>query len=111
MGFIFNEVIMETVDELMKIIDDSIDDEYWIAKNTKRCLLNQYWDLENVPGYVVEIYDRDNEKDHLFIADKPRSYLHKFTTELDSFHLPTCVWLTRWSDKKLEVDMEIGFFI
>jgi hypothetical protein len=47
----------------------------------------------------------------VFIADKPRSYLHKFTTELDSFHLPTCVWLTRWSDKELEVDMEIGFFI
>lgn len=46
------------VDELMKIIDDSLDDEYWIAKNPKRCLLNQYWNLENVPGYVVEIYDR-----------------------------------------------------
>lgn len=45
------------------------------------------------------------------VVGKPRSYLHKFTTELDSFHLPTCVWLTRWSDKELEVDMEIGFFI
>lgn len=47
----------------------------------------------------------------VFIADKPRSYLHKFITELDSFHLPPCVWLTRWSDKDLKVDMEIGFFI
>lgn len=53
---------METAEELMKIIDDSLDDEYWIVKNPKRCLLNQYWDLEEVPGYVVEIYDRDNEK-------------------------------------------------
>lgn len=84
---------METVDELMKIIDDSLDDEYWIAKNPKRCLLNRYWNLEEVPGYVVEIYDRDNEKDHLFIADKSNEdylhdgllYLRKHTLVVDAY--------------------------
>lgn len=95
MGFIFNEVIMETVDELMKIIDDSLDDEYWIAKNPKRCLLNQYWNLENVPGYVVEIYDRDNEKDHLFIADKSNEdYLHDGSAVFDKTYFSgRCLWV------------------
>lgn len=100
MGFIFNEVIMETVDELMKIIDDSIDDEYWIAKNPKRCLLNQYWDLENVPGYVVEIYDRDNEKDHLFIADKEDSInLHNGWSLLRDRSMPDILWFKEPYDR------------
>lgn len=86
-------------------------------------LLNEKFKVEGKPrrvhysygkipdsGIAVEIKNFDSGC-VVFIADKPRSYLHKFTTELDSFHLPTCVWLTRWSDKELEVDMEIGFFI
>lgn len=100
MGFIFNEVIMETVDELMKIIDDSLDDEYWIAKNPKRCLLNQYWNLENVPGYVVEIYARDNEKDHLFIADKEDSVnFHNGLSMLNDRSMPNILWFKELYDR------------
>lgn len=61
----------------MKIIDDIIEDEYWTAKNIRRCVLNEFWSLKDVPGYFVEIYDRDNEKDLLFIADKSNEdYFH-----------------------------------
>ena len=60
---------METADELIKIINDTIDNEYWIAKNHRRCVLNEFCSLRDVPGYLVEIYDRNNEKDLLFIAD------------------------------------------
>lgn len=44
---------METADELIKIINDTIDNEYWIVKNPRRCVLNEFWSLTNVPGYVV----------------------------------------------------------
>ena len=53
---------METLEELMKIINDIIDGKYWTAKNPKRCVLNEFWELSNVPGSFVEIYDRENEK-------------------------------------------------
>lgn len=68
---------METLDELMKIIDDIIDNEHWTAKNPRRCVLNEFWSLRDVPGCFVEIYDRNNEKDFLFIADKyNEEYFH-----------------------------------
>lgn len=86
---------METLEELMKVIDDNIDDEYWVAKTLKRCVLNNYWDLINVPGYVVEIYDRHKEKDHIFIADKHNEeYFHDCT---NVFKIPCfkyrCLWV------------------
>lgn len=53
---------MRTAEELMKMIDDNIDDEYWIAPYIpKKCVLNNYWDLVDIPGYVVEIYARNKE--------------------------------------------------
>lgn len=86
---------METADELIKIINDSIDNEYWIAKNPRRCVLNEFWSLTNVPGYVVEIYDRDNEKDHLFIADKPNEdYFHDGSAVFGRYNFKgRCLWV------------------
>lgn len=45
----------------------------------------------------------------VFISDEPRNYYHKWTTELNSSHLPCCVWLTSKSDKDL--DIKSGFYI
>lgn len=109
---------METVGELLKVIRKNTDTDFVKVSGTpKRCVLNEVYDLVNVPGYFVEFWYPDYDYgDSIFISDiENPMYFHNapslFTTELDSFHLPTCVWLTRWSDKELEVDMEIGFFI
>ena len=45
----------------------------------------------------------------IFISDEPRSYYHKWTTELKSEHLPNCVWLTVKQDSQLGLDK--GFLI
>ena len=56
---------METPEELREIINTALDNEYWTAPNIpKKCVLHQCYDLVNLSGYITEIYDRDNEKDH-----------------------------------------------
>lgn len=101
---------METLDELMKIINYSLDNEYWIAKNPKRCVLNEYWELTNVPGYVVVIYDRDNEKDFLFIADdrqRKAIYSYGFIVERSELLARRCLLL---EDKDIRIT-EKGLWI
>lgn len=39
----------------------------------------------------------------VFLSDNERDYVHKWTMELDSEHLPLCVWLTRYSDSALSI--------
>ena len=45
----------------------------------------------------------------IFISDEPRSYYHKWSSELNSRHLPNCVWITSKSDSNLGLIK--GFFI
>lgn len=86
---------METLDELMKIINDIIDGKYWTTKNPKRCVLNEFLELSNVPGSLVEIYDRDNEKDLLFIADKSNEdYFHNGSDVFEKDYFSSrCLWV------------------
>lgn len=79
----------------MKIIDDIIEHEYWTAKNPRRCVLNEFWGLIDVPGYLVEIYDRDNEKDLLFIADKTNEdYFHSASDVFEKYYFEgRCLWI------------------
>lgn len=58
-------------------------------------------------GILVEL--RKFSTTRIFISDEPRSYYHKWSSELNSMHLPNCVWLTSKSDSKLGLDK--GFFI
>lgn len=58
-------------------------------------------------GILVEL--RPLSTTRIFISDEPRSYYHKWASELNSMHLPACVWLTSKSDSKLGLDK--GFFI
>ena len=101
---------MESVEELMKVIDDSIDDGYWTAKNPKRCVLNEFWSLRDVPGYVVEIYDRNNEKDFLFIADKTNEYyFHDGSAVFDKIYFSgRCLWVF---EHEITLTPIGGFFI
>lgn len=101
---------METVDELMKILDDIINNEYWTFKTPMRCVLNQYYCLYNIPGYSVEFFDNDGESELLFIADTP---------EEDLFHYGGFIFETKYfKDRCLWIDEDDititpigGFFI
>lgn len=68
-----------------------------------------YFSYEEIPdrGIIVELKPFNTTR--IFISDEPRSYYHKFSSELKSQHLPKCVWLTSKSD----IDLKIikGFFI
>lgn len=87
---------METAEELKEIINTALDNEYWIVPNVpKRCVLNQCYDLVNISGYVAEIYDTDNEKDLLFIADEPNEdYLHDGSAVFEvTWFKGRCFWV------------------
>lgn len=76
----------------MKIIDNNLDGYFWKVMNPKRCVLNRYCDVYNISGYVVEIIDRNFDKELLFIADIPDGtmfhdgvYLIQFVLKKDAF--------------------------
>ena len=60
-------------------------------------------------GIVVELSEAGFSPKLVFLSDNQRSYFHKWTMELDSEHLPPCVWITRYSDSSLSIID--GFFI
>lgn len=60
-------------------------------------------------GIVVEFSEAGFSPRLVFLSDKQRSYFHKWEMELDSAHLPSCVWITRYSDSALSIID--GFFI
>ena len=106
-GFIFEGINMEKHQEEYL---DLLDNKFKIVGSYKRATLKRARDKIDI-GIAVEIKNFGDSGIVVFIADNPRNYLHKFATELDSEHLPPCVWLTRWSDKDLELHLDKGFFI
>lgn len=54
-------------------------------------------------GIVVELSEAGFSPKLVFLSDNQRSYFHKWEMELDSEHLPRCVWLTRYSDPALSI--------
>ena len=54
-------------------------------------------------GIVVELSEAGFSPKLVFLSDNQRSYFHKWSVELDSEHLPLCVWLTRYSDSALSI--------
>ncbi len=54
-------------------------------------------------GIVVELNYDSFSPNLVFISDKPRNYFHKWQMELESDHLPLCVWITRYSDTALDI--------
>lgn len=54
-------------------------------------------------GIVVELSESGFSPRLVFLSDNERDYFHKWTMELDSEHLPPCVWLTRYSDSALSI--------
>ena len=54
-------------------------------------------------GIVVELSDSRFNTRLVFLSDNEGDYFHKWSMELDSEHLPPCVWLTRYSDPYLSI--------
>lgn len=86
---------METLEELIKRIEDNLDDCFFTVENLKRCVLNQYFDLWNITGYFVEIFDGNFDRGLLFIADIPDSTMfhhgsHVFGTRCFENR---CLWI------------------
>lgn len=101
-GCIFEGVKMEKhQEEYIKLIDE----KFGVKSKPRRA----YYEYRNTPdrGIIVEIEPLSITR--IFISDEPRSYYHKWSAQLDSGHLPTCVWLTRYSDSALSIID--GFFI
>ena len=60
-------------------------------------------------GIVVELMMGKFNSRLVFISDTPRKYFHTWSMELPSEHLPPSVWITRYTDRDLEVVK--GFYI
>lgn len=45
----------------------------------------------------------------IFLSNTQREYFHRWSMELPSEHLPTCVWITRYTDKDLSFVK--GFYV
>lgn len=54
-------------------------------------------------GVVVELSNSGFSPSLVFLSDKERIYFHKWRIELDSEHLPRCVWITKYSDRNLSI--------
>lgn len=101
-GCIFEGVKMEEHQkEYIKLLDEKFG-----VKGKPRRAYYEYMDKPD-RGIIVELEPLPITR--IFISDEPRSYYHKWSTELDSMHLPDCVWLTSKSDSQLGLDK--GFFI
>ena len=105
-GSIFEELCMEKhQEEYIKLLKD----RFVINNIYQRVTYKRVKDRVDI-GIAVEVKNLDTGKVFaVFIADNPRKYLHKFASELESEHLPPCVWLAKISDKELEIHK--GFFI
>lgn len=101
-GFIFEGIKMkEHQKEYIKLLDE----KFGVKGKPRRA----YYEYYNTPdrGIIVELEPLPVTR--IFISDEPRSYYHKWSSELNSMHLPDCVWLTSKSDSSLCLDK--GFFI
>nr|DAW09273.1 MAG TPA: hypothetical protein [Caudoviricetes sp.] len=58
---------------------------------------------------MVELHGYDTNSRLIFLADNQMECFHRLTSELDSEHLPCCVWITRYTDNYL--DIHRGFYI
>lgn len=101
-GCIFEGIKMkEHQKEYIKLLDE----KFGVKGKPRRA----YYEYYNTPdrGIIVELEPLPVTR--IFISDEPRSYYHKWSTQLDSGHLPSCVWLTSKSNSQLSLDK--GFFI
>lgn len=98
-GFIFEGINMEKhQEEFIKLIDEKFD----ISVKPRIATYKRYRDTID-SGVVVELSNGGFIPRLVFLSDNPRKYFHKWSMELESEHLPNCVWITRYSDPALSI--------
>ena len=98
-SFIFEEIGMEKhQEEYIKLLDDRFN----IVGEPRIATYKKHRDTI-YRGIVVEVDEPGFIPRLVFLADKPSEYFHKWSMELDSEHLPPCVWLIRYSDPYLSI--------
>lgn len=98
-SFIFERIKMkEHQNEFLKLLDE----KFGVVGKPRRA----YYSYGRVPdrGIIVELEPLPVNR--IFISDEPRSYYHKWSTELKSEHLPNCIWITSKSDRGLGINKE-----
>ena len=77
-----------------------LDEKFGVVGNPRRAC----YSYSTIPdrGILVELEPLSVTR--IFISDEPRSYYHKFTSELNSEHLPSCIRITSKSDNDLNLD-------
>lgn len=98
-GCIFEGVKMEKhQEEYIKLIDE----KFGVKGKPRRATYKRRRDTID-SGIVVELSDSGFSPRLVLLSDNERDYFHKWAMELDSKHLPPCVWLTRYSDPALSI--------
>lgn len=98
-GFIFEEVKMEKHQEkYLELIEERFD----ITVKPRIATYKRHRGTID-SGIVIELSESGFSPRLVFLSDNERNYFHKWAMELDSEHLPTCVWLTRYSDSALSI--------
>ena len=92
---------MTNIEKVVKALQDK---KYTITHYPTR----GYIEIEDVGykkfyGSVVELSDSGFNPRLVFLSDNEGGYFHKWSMELDSEHLPPCVWLSRYSDPYLSI--------
>lgn len=90
--------------EYLKLIEERFD----ITVKPRIAIYKSNRDVIN-SGIVVELSDSEFNHRLVFLSDNEGDYFHRWSMELDSEHLPPCVWLTLKSDKNL--DIKSGFYL
>ena len=86
-----------------------ISEKFKINGKPKRAIYKR-WENTIDSRIIIELKSRVSYPKLLFISDTPRNYFHKLSMELNSSgHLPQCIWVTRYTDRNLEVVK--GFYI
>lgn len=84
--------------EYLKLIDERFD----ITVKPRIATYKRRRDVID-SGIVIELIESEFSPKLVFLSDNQRSYFHKWSMELNSEHLPPCVWLTRYSDPALSI--------
>ena len=85
-------------EEYIKLIAE----KFGIVGKQKVATYKHHSDIED-SGIIVELKGYISNPRLVFIADNSRNYFHKWRSELNSEHLPRCVWITRYSDSNLSI--------
>mgnify|MGYP003356578444 CR=1 FL=1 len=79
-----------------------LDEKFGVKGKPRRAIYKRNRDVID-SGIVVELSNSVFNPRLVFLSDNERGYLHKWSMELDSEHLPSCVWLTRYNDPYLSI--------